>query len=99
MIELGDRNEDLAYEVYKQDTIRDILNLFPTRLHLKLTKIEGKRREKLVAIKEMIRSFRSDAQILDKERKGDGGGRHSGGDGSKGLGTVGKSEKSRKPNV
>ena len=47
LIDLGDRDEDLAHEVFRQDVIRDILNLFPTRLHLKLTKIEGKRREKI----------------------------------------------------
>ena len=85
LIELGDRGEDLADEAFKQSTVRDILNLFPSKLHLKLSKLPGRKREKLVNIKDQLQSFRNDAQLLDKERKGESGGRAVGGGGSRGT--------------
>ena len=70
LIELGDREEDLGDEAFKQSTIRDVLNLFPSKLHLKLSKLPGRKSEKLINIKKELQTYRSDAQLLDKERKG-----------------------------
>ena len=89
LIELGDRNDDLGYAAFNPDVIRGVLNLFPPKLHLLLTCLPGTRREKLANIKEKLIAFRSDAQVLDKERQGDGGGKYAGSGGSKSLGIGG----------
>ena len=40
----------------------------------------------MVSIKEKIKEFRSDAQTLDKNLQGEGGGKFTGGGGTKGFG-------------
>ena len=47
VLDLGDRNDDLADAAFKQSTNRDIINLFPEKVTLKLSKLPGKRREKI----------------------------------------------------
>ena len=62
LLDLGDRDEDLADEAFKQRTIRDIMNLIPEKTHLKLSKLPGKRREKLANNKGELKIYREDAQ-------------------------------------
>ena len=42
LIELGERDEDLAVQVFNPATIRDVVNLFPMKLNLELSKLPGK---------------------------------------------------------
>ena len=67
VLDLGDRNDDLADAAFKQSTNRDIINLFPEKVTLKLSKLPGKRREK---IKDQLNII--NAQVLDKIRKSEG---------------------------
>ena len=62
ILDLGNRDEDLVDEAFKQRTIRDIMNLFPEKTHLKLSKLPGKRREKLANSKSELKTDREDAQ-------------------------------------
>ena len=78
ILDLGDRGDDLADEAFKQITLRDVMNFFPDKIHLKLTSLPGRRRQKLAKIKDQLKTYRSNAQILDKERKVEGGSKPAG---------------------
>ena len=69
ILELGARSDDLADEAFKQGTIGEVLNLFPEKMHLKLTTLV-----KINNIKEHLKRYRTDAQTLDKVRRGENGG-------------------------
>ena len=81
IIEIGGRSDDLADEAFKQSTIREILNMFPDRIHLKLTSLPGRRKQKLTNIRDYLTTYRTNAQTLDKERRVEGEGKHGGGGG------------------
>ena len=96
LIELGERDEELAVQVFNPGTIREVVNLFPVKLNLELSKLPGKMRDKLANIKERLKTLRTDAQILDKNLQGEGGGKFTGGGGSvRGLGGGGAASKSQ----
>ena len=55
--------------------------------------LPGKKREKFINVKEKLKEFRGEVQILDKNLLGDGGGKLTAGGGIKGLGHGGSSER------
>ena len=66
IIDLGEREEDLAYHAFSEQTFNFILSLFTSDLADKLAGVVGSRREQLVAVKEKMSHFRLRAQRLGK---------------------------------
>ena len=66
IIELGNRNEDLGYHVYSEETFNFIVSLFPTDIASKLAEIISSRKEKLGKVKENLVSYRQRSQRLGK---------------------------------
>ena len=66
IIELGKRDNDLAYEVFSENTFNLILSLFPVHLTEKLEVVEGNRQVKLEGVLKEIGIFREKARRLGK---------------------------------
>ena len=66
VIELGERNEDLAYHAFSEQTFNYILSLFPCEMAAKLAEVVGTRKQQLVAVKDKLAGFRGRAQRLGK---------------------------------
>ena len=66
IIALGDREEDLAYHAFSEQTFNFILSLFPSDLADKLAEMVGSRREQLVGVQSKLGNFRLRAQRLGK---------------------------------
>ena len=57
IISLGDREEDLAYHAYSEQTFNFILSLFPSDLADKLAEVVGSRKEQLESVKVKLANF------------------------------------------
>ena len=79
LVDLADRDEELADEVFRRSTLREVARMLPARLQVKLYKLPGKKREKFINVNEKLKEFRGEAQILDKNMLGEGGGKFTGG--------------------
>ena len=66
IIELGKRDEDLAYEAFSENTFHYVLSLFPLSLVEKLEEVQGNRKQKLEAVLVMFGSFRDKARRMGK---------------------------------
>ena len=66
IIELGKRDDDLAYEVFSSSTFNFILSLFPIKLAEQLEEVEGTRREKLTKVLEKLAAFREKVHRLGR---------------------------------
>ena len=79
IIELGKRDEDLAYEAFSENTFHFVLSLFPISVVEKLEEVQGNRKQKLEAVLAKLSSFREKARRMgkvygDKVPPGVGGG-------------------------
>ena len=61
IIELGKRDEDLAYEAFSENTFHFVLSLFPISVVEKLEEVQGNRKQKLEAVLAKLSSFREKA--------------------------------------
>ena len=69
IIELGQGDdEDLMYLAFNSRTVGTIVNKFPNYQILKLTKLGGKGKQRLINIMEKITEFRGEAQELEKTK-------------------------------
>ena len=66
IISLGQREEDLAYHAFSEQTFNFVLSLFPSDLADKLSDVSGSRIEQLKAVLVKLGSFRLRAQRLGK---------------------------------
>ena len=66
IIELGKRDEDLAYEAFSESTFNFVLSLFPINLVEKLEEVQGNRKQKLEAVLTKFSSFREKARRFGK---------------------------------
>ena len=66
IIELGKRDEDLAYEAFSENTFNYVLSLFPISLVDKLEEVQGTRKEKLEAVLTKLGAFRDKARRLGR---------------------------------
>ena len=78
IIELGNRNDELAREAFSKSTINLVIGLFPANIRRDMIKAAGEGSDKLTAIIDIIEDerafFQEDEQFVDK--KGPGGGKH-----------------------
>ena len=68
IIELGKSDEDLYMLSFNANTVAEVVNKFPNDMVLKLNKLSGKGKDRLINIHNKIKEFRSDAQSLQKTR-------------------------------
>ena len=68
IIELGKSDDDLYLLAFNANTIAEVVNKFPNNLVLKLNKVTGKGKDRLINIHAKIKEFRADAQSLQKTR-------------------------------
>ena len=68
IIELGKSDDDLYLLSFNANTVAEVINKFPNNLVLKLNKLPGKGKDRLINILEKIKEFRADAQSLQKTR-------------------------------
>ena len=66
IVELGLREEDLAYHAFSEQTFNFILSLFPSNLADKLAEVEGSRSAKLKGVLDKLIVFRTRSQRLGK---------------------------------
>ena len=66
VIDLGGRNEDLAYHAFSEQTFNFVLSLFPPDLVVKLADVEGNRKEQMEALNNKLANFRIRSQKLGK---------------------------------
>ena len=66
IIELGKRDEDLAYEAFSESTFNFVLSLFPISMVDKLEEVQGNRKQKLEAVLTKLATFRDKARRLGK---------------------------------
>ena len=66
LIELGKRDDDMAYEVFSANTFNFIVSLFPIKIAEQLEDIEGDRKQKLSAVLEKLALFREKAHRLGR---------------------------------
>ena len=68
IIELGKSDDDLFLLAFNANTVAEVVNKFPNDMVLKLNKLAGKGKDRLINIHNKIKDFRSDAQSLQKTR-------------------------------
>ena len=68
IIELGNSDEDLMMLAFDGKTVVMIVNKFPNHQILKLNRVAGRGKQRLVDIHSKISEFRSDAQDLEKTK-------------------------------
>lgn len=68
IIELGKSDEDLYLLSFNANTVAEVVNKFPNSMVLKLNKLPGRGKDKLINILAKIKEFRADAQSLQKTR-------------------------------
>ena len=66
IIELGKRDEDLAYEAFSENTFNFVLSLFPISVVEKLEEVQGNRKQKLEAVLAKLSSLREKARRMGK---------------------------------
>ena len=66
IIQLGKKDDDLAYEAYSKSTINFILALFPMGMMRELQRLEGSRGEKLENMLKKMAEFREEAREAAK---------------------------------
>ena len=66
IIELGKRDEDLAYEAYSENTFNYILSLFPINMVEKMEDVQGTRKQKLEEVLLKLATFREKARRMGK---------------------------------
>ena len=66
IIQLGKKDDDLAYEAYSKSTFNFILSLFPLDMMCELERVEGTRGEKMEKVLEKMAEFRNDARKAAK---------------------------------
>ena len=68
IIELGKSDEDLMMLAFNGKTVASIVNKFPNHQILKLNKVTGRGKQKLIDIHSKISEFRAEAQELEKTK-------------------------------
>ena len=68
IIELGKSDDDLFLLAFNANTVAEVVNKFPNDMVLKLNKLPGKGKDRLINIHNKIKEFRSDAQSLQNTR-------------------------------
>ena len=68
IIELGKSDEDLYLLSFNANTVAEVVNKFPNSMVLKLNKLPGRGKDRLINILAKIKEFRADAQSLQKTR-------------------------------
>ena len=68
IIELGKSDDDLYLLSFNANTVAEVVNKFPNSMVLKLNKLPGKGKDRMINILEKIKDFRADAQSLQKTR-------------------------------
>ena len=68
IIDLGNSDEDLMMLAYNGKTVASIVNKFPNSQILKLNRVTGRGKQRLVDIHTKIIEFRSEAQELEKTK-------------------------------
>ena len=66
IIQLGKKDEDLAYEAFAESTFNFILRLFPENMSLVLRRVEGTRQVKMEQLLVKLSEFREDAREMAK---------------------------------
>ena len=83
ILELGNRNEELAREAFSKSTINMIIGLFPPNIRRDMIKAAGDGSDKLLAIIDIIEAeraiFQEDDQFVTKKTTSGGGAKHHGG--------------------
>ena len=66
IIQLGKKDEDLAYEAFAESNFHFILRLFPVHMSITMSSISGTRQEKMEALLVKLAEFREESKKLSK---------------------------------